>query len=122
AALTLYRQLELLYEAHPDARFHDMAKNARDRVTALQMYAPAVYKKQLRAQSEKQGTELPDGAITAPVPWQTRLAGVTPGMMREALEDAARYHVNARGYRSLITGAIDRVQMLIDMKELVQTF
>lgn len=123
-ALSLYRLLDLLYDDY--ATYHDHVKQAGRHVRVLQLYAPkrleTLYRAQMARREKKEDEKQPDPFDIERESWETRLKDVDLAMLRQTLHQAARQHINAKGYRPLMQGAVDSLLVMLRTKGLEETF
>jgi carboxyl-terminal processing protease len=139
----LYRLLNLLYE--DSGRFREAQTRASSHVRVLQLYVPDHLRELYRTRAERrraqreaarlerleQGGDDPedqDAEPEAPLleddldleAWPTLLRGVRRTMLEQALQQAARRHVDNEGYTQLVQGALDGLLIFLDTGEVLE--
>lgn len=117
-ALNLYRELDLLYD---DKRtYRDHVHRVATHVRVLQLYAPNKLAELYQAYAAERGDE--DPLRVEPESWKERLKNVELPMLRQALAQAARYHVSTTGYLSLMQGAVKSLNIMLRTDALADEF
>jgi len=149
-ALNLYRALDLLFD--DNGQYHALTKHASQHVRVLRIYAPDHLDTLIKARierrkldqeadaaaeaaeaGEKVANDDPssvkqklerDDPETVPdnEPWEERLRGVEPAMLRQSFAQIARRHFHVRGYATPLNGALIALEVLIDTTEVGDTF
>lgn len=119
-ALSLYRNLELLYDN--DNRYKEPMKRAARHVAILRLYAPQVLFDLYTQEAKANGEEAPEPWDFSEDTWQRQLEGIEPVMLTESLALAARQHVEECSFEQLLLGSIDQLEILIQTKGLEKTF
>jgi len=119
-ALAFYRGLENLFPQ--EQRFRAKLDALSRRVNLLHAYAPEAMFRLRRARAERRGETPPEAAAEPEETWEERLADVELRMLNESLARASRAHVQKRGYRGLLTGALEALILFIETPELADSF
>ncbi len=117
-ALNLYRELDLLFEDQGTYR-DDLRRTARH-IRVLQLYAPQELEKLYQKYADRRDDQKP--LRVEPEAWQRKLEQVSLSMLRQALAQAARKHIDAGGYGPLMKGAVADLKVLLNTEALSQTF
>jgi carboxyl-terminal processing protease len=120
-ALTLYRNLGLLYELS-DNRYKEQLKRVGKRVGLLRLYAPEVLFDLYKQEAAELGEDAPEPWNFADDKWEKELIGVNAVMLSESLALAARQHVEDCNFEQLLLGAIDQMETFFEAKGLEKTF
>ena len=117
-ALNLYRELDLLFDDY--RTYREPVKRTAKHVRVLQLYAPqaleALYLRRAKARGDQEPTRI------EPEAWQVKLRDIELPMLRQALAQAARDHVNDAGYLPLVQGAVRSLRILLNTDALTDTF
>jgi len=116
-AITLYRELDLLFDDF--SSYREKVKRAGKHLRILRLYAPKRLKQLYEARAKRMGEDPPNPDLDT---WQDKVKGIKLSMLRQTLAQAARRHVDNRGYRTLLVGAIDSLMIMIQTKGLKDTF
>lgn len=119
-ALAMYRLLNLLYEDNDGYR--DELRRTAKHVRVLQLYAPAALEELYKQRARRRGDEEPKFEPGERESWDVRLRGVEPAMLRQALVQAARSHVDQAGYAPLMRGGLETLLVAVDTDPLGDTF
>ncbi|MCC6683245.1 MAG: S41 family peptidase [Phycisphaeraceae bacterium] len=117
-ALNLYRELDLLFEEQGTYR-DDLRRTARH-IRVLQLYAPQQLEKLYLKYAERRDDDQP--LRVEPEAWQRKLEQVSLPMLRQALAQAARKHIDAGGYSPLMKGAVANLKIVLNTDALSRTF
>lgn len=120
AALTLWRNLDLLYLE--DSTYHDHVKNAELHARLLRLYAPDELQRLHIQREARKGNPTPEPLLFGSDTWQDRLKDVRVGMIYDAMREAKNRHIDSPSYAKLFHGSIVRLGTLVESKGLALTF
>ncbi len=119
-ALNLYRALDLLYDDM--ATYRHQVKRASAHLRVLRLYAPERLAKLYEARAERRGLDRTTALHLGDETWEDKLERIDPSMLRQSLAQAARRHVNNRGYTPLLQGAIEAMLTMTRTRGIEQAF
>ncbi len=120
-ASTLYSRLNLLYEH--DRKYQRDVERVGKHLRVLSLYNPQKLRDMLTQRDERLGKPAPQElAQTEPDDWHRRVMGLSPDILRKAVERAAISHIEHRGYERLIRGAVEAMMVLVDTDGVVAAF
>ena len=116
----LYR-LNVLYE-HTEQYKDDLDRVSR-RLALLAHYAPRRLHELRNLRAKRSGEEpLPEFNPAAAEDWKQRVRDIKASMTKEALRRAALEHIEGKGWRPLLRGALENLRLLAVTSELTETF
>lgn len=135
-SLQLFSDLNSMHEV--DTRFKaDMQRLAR-RTRLLALYTPKTLFAMRKEMTERQAKEKAEVEGTATQPatqkaeeekepvnfprWQDHVAGITPEMMKSAVDHARQRWVEGTTYKLLVRGGVDALRLFLSTPELSQEF
>ncbi|UCD75362.1 MAG: PDZ domain-containing protein [Phycisphaerales bacterium] len=122
----LYR-LRTLYEdtSRTDeyTRFDQELERVNRRVALLARYAPHRLWELRVKQAEREGEEISGEYVPRPGgDWREQLEGIDHTMLKAAMREAARNHIEAEGWRPLLEGGLEAMHLLATTTALRETF
>ena len=116
----LYR-LNVLYE--DTGQYKDDLDRVSRRLALLAHYAPRRLHDLRNLRAKRSGDEpLPEFNPAAAADWEQRVRDITASMTKEALRRAALEHIEGKGWRPLLRGALENLRLLATTPELTETF
>jgi carboxyl-terminal processing protease len=117
-AYALYSRLHLLHEE--TRRFADDELRLRDRLTMIRVYTPELFHDMQSARRVAKGEEpLPPFNPTGE-DWRANWAAIDGTMIKQALHQAARRHVDRKPVRDILIGGFERVVTLVRTTDLAE--
>lgn len=128
----LYAQ-ELLYslrtlyedtERHADyQKYDDHLDRVNRRVSLLAMYSPKRLYDMQNERAIRHGDDPLDEFNPAlAIDWRERVEEIAVGMLKQAMRTAAREHIESSGYRPLLIGGLEQLELLATTTTLSATF
>lgn len=119
-AINFYRRLDLLFN-DPGSEHRERFRRAADHLRVMRIYIPdrlkALYGQRAAARGEPT-----DPINLGDATWQQRLERIDNGMLFAALRAAQQRHINRRGYRPLLRGALEALVTLMNTRGLDAVF
>ncbi len=126
-AQELLYSLRTLYEdtnRHTEyQKYDDHLDRVNRRVSLLAMYAPKRLYDMQNERAVRHGDEpLDDFNSALTIDWSERVEDITVGMLKQSMRTAAREHIESDGYRPLLIGGLEQLELLATTTTLVDTF
>jgi len=109
-AAALFRALDLLFEN--EVTYRDPLRRVTKHLRVLSIYAPMHLHEMSVARAKRLGEDPPTKPDLDNT-WQQRLDGVELPMLRQTLAQASRRHIKDAKYNDLLTGALDKLIILL---------
>ena len=103
--------------------FNDELESVNRRVSLLAQYAPRALH-ELRVERAKRLGDPPVGEFrwSPSMKWQDKVAGIRPDMLKASMRKAAEDHIESKGWRPLLEGGLEELQILASTASLDETF
>lgn len=104
-------------------QYDEHLERVNRRVSLLAMYAPKQLFDMQNERLARHGNEpLAEYNPAQAIDWKERVESITVGMLKQVLRTAAKEHIESSGYRPLITGGLEQLELFATTSSLKDTF